>query len=88
MAEIMTEDTPDDSVELLKWKLERLTAEYDKLDDLYRSHQAASYGLRESDRKHIAELEAMVRKLTSVMSVTDLRKAGIKVIVDFDSEDD
>lgn len=88
MTETMTEDTPDDSIELLKWKLERLTAEYEKLNHAYRQNRDIAYVNRQDDRDQILKLEVLVEKLTSVMSVTDLRKAGINVIVDFDNEDD
>lgn len=88
MTEIMTEDTPDDSVEMLKWRLERITHEFEKLNHEHRQQRDIAYVNRQGDRDRILELEVLVEKLTSAMSVTDLRKAGIKVIVDFDGEDD
>ena len=88
MTEIMTEDTPDDSVEMLKWRLERITHEFEKLNHEHRQQRDIAYVNRQDDRDRILELEVLVEKLTSAMSVTDLRNTGIKVIVDFDREDD
>lgn len=88
MTEIITEDTPDDSVEMLKWKLERITEEFEVLNKKYRQQQDIAYANRQSDRDRILELEVLVEKLTSAMSVADLRRAGVKVYLNFDEEDD
>lgn len=88
MTEIMTEDTPEDTVEMLKWKLERITHEFEKLNHEHRQQRDIAYASRQSDRDRILELEVRIEKLTNAMSVSDLRRAGVKVFLDFDGEED
>lgn len=87
MNEIITEDTPENGPEELQWKIDQLIRQV----EIHTAELKRERSMNADLRKNIAEQEARFNKLTGLLTVRDLRKAGVYVgimLPDDDYEDD
>ena len=82
MSDTITEDTPADNNEELLWKIDRLIEQVEQHTAELKRERSINADLH----KKIADLEARFDRLTGMLTVRDLRKAG--VLVEITAPDD
>lgn len=84
MSDTITEDTPADNNEELLWKIDRLIEQVERHTGELKRERSINADLR----KNISDLEARFDKLTGMMTVRDLLKAGVRVELTLGPDDD
>ena len=75
MSDTITEDTPADNTEELLWKIDRMIEQVEQHTAELKRERSINADLH----KKIADLEARFDRLTGMLTVRDLRKAGVLV---------
>lgn len=75
MSDTITEDTPADNNKELLWKIDRLIEQVEQHTAELKRERSINADLH----KKIADLEARFDRLTGMLTVRDLRKAGVLV---------
>lgn len=83
-AEHIIKDTPEGGPEELQWKIDRLIIEVQRHTKELQRERSISADLR----KQIAEHEARFDRLTGMLTVRDLRKAGVHIELTMCPDDD
>ena len=83
MTDTITEDTPADNNEELLWKIDRLIEQVEQHTGELKRERSINADLH----KKIADLDARFDKLTGMLTVRDLRKAGVHVELTLGSDD-
>jgi hypothetical protein len=84
MSDTITEDTPADNNEELRWKIDRLIEQVERHTGELKRERSINADLR----KKISDLEARFDTLTGMLTVRDLRKAGVHVELTLGPDDD
>lgn len=72
---MLTEDTPEGGTEELQWKIDQLVRQVNMHTEELKRERSINVDLREK----IAEHEARFYRLTGMLTVRDLRKAGVRI---------
>lgn len=78
--ETLTDEGEDSEIELLQWKLQRTIEEATRLSEAAKH----AWGIVANLQRDNSELKERIERLTGRMTVAALRRAGVRVELDYD----